>query len=103
MEHTLSCNPLEEVRAKIDEIDRELVTLIAKRGALVKNAAKFKKTTSDVKAPQRVEQVVEKAIRLAENLDANTRVVENVYRTMISSFIEMELLEHESLQEKATR
>lgn len=93
------CRSLNEVRENIDKIDREIVTLLAKRGAFVAKAASFKKTTDDVKAPNRVEQVISKVISLAHEQGANPEVVESVYRSMISAFIEAELKEHSRLNE----
>lgn len=57
----LSCSSLNEVRENIDKIDREIVALLAKRGDFVAKAASFKKTTDEVKAPNRVEQVISKS------------------------------------------
>jgi isochorismate pyruvate lyase len=89
---------LEEVRTKIDRIDRKIVELLAERGGCVKQTAKFKKTTEDVKAPQRVEQVIAKVKALATELGANPSVTEQVYRAMVRGFIEAELAEHAALQ-----
>lgn len=97
MGNTIICNSLEEVRSNIDLIDREMIGLIAKRGGFVMQAARFKKTADDVKAPQRVEQVIAKVRALANELEANPDVVEAVYRSMISAFINAELAEHEVL------
>ena len=97
MEHTENCQSIDEVRAHIDQIDRQLVALLAARGAYVKQAARFKKTTDDVKAPQRVEQVIAKVTALAAELGANPTVTEQTYRAMISGFIEAELAEHQTL------
>lgn len=94
---TTTCQSIEEVRANIDSIDRQIVSLIAQREGYVKQAAKFKKTTDDVKAPQRVAQVIAKVTALAQSLGANSDVTEQVYRAMISSFINAELAEHAAL------
>jgi isochorismate pyruvate lyase len=91
------CNSIEEVRDNIDRIDRQIVLLLAERGGYVKQAARFKKTTDDVKAPQRVEQVISKVTALSEELGVNPAVTEQVYRAMISGFINAELKEHASL------
>jgi isochorismate pyruvate lyase len=91
---TAKCASIEEVRANIDRIDRLIVALLAERGDYVMQAAQFKKTTDDVKAPQRVEQVIAKVRALAEELGANPSVTERVYRSMISGFIEAELAEY---------
>lgn len=88
------CTSLEEVRAHIDAIDRSIVTLLAERGRFVAQAARFKKSADDVKAPQRVEQVLSKVRVLAEELGAHPDVTESVYRAMIGAFIDAELAEH---------
>ncbi len=94
-----NCNSLNEVRDNIDKIDRKIVELLAQRGAFVTQAASFKKTTDEVKAPNRVEQVIAKVTALAHEQGANPVVVESVYRAMISAFIEAELKEHAVLNE----
>lgn len=91
------CTSLDEVRQRIDEIDRSLVTLLAKRGQLVTQAASFKKTTDDVRAPARVEQVISKVRELACETGASADVVEHVYRAMISAFVAEELATHAQL------
>jgi len=93
-----TCNSLDDVRSNIDRIDRQIVAYLAERGGYVKQAAKFKKSKDDVRAPQRVEQVISKVVALAEELGANTDVTEQVYRAMISGFINAELAEHAALQ-----
>jgi isochorismate pyruvate lyase len=91
------CTSIDEVRVNIDSIDKEIVGLLAERGGFVKQAARFKKTTDDVKAPQRVEQVITKVRALAAELGGNPEVTEAVYRSMISAFISAELQEHADL------
>jgi isochorismate pyruvate lyase len=91
---TTDCLSIEEVRENIDRIDRQIVMLLADRGHYVKQAARFKTTTDDVKAPARVEQVISKVKSLACELGANQTVVEQVYREMIAGFINEELAEH---------
>ena len=39
----VNCDSLEQVREKIDGLDRQIVGLIAERGAYVSQAARFKK------------------------------------------------------------
>ena len=57
---TVPCNSLDEVRAHIDRIDRQLVTLMAERETYVRQAARFKQTIEDVVVPARIEQIVVK-------------------------------------------
>ena len=56
---------LQEIRIQIDQIDRQMIALLAARGAYVKQSVHFKKTADDVKTPQRVEQVNVKVTALA--------------------------------------
>jgi len=95
------CSSIEQVRANIDRIDQQIVALLAQRGSYVKQAAAFKATTADVRAPQRVQQVIDKVVALANDLGANQKVTEQVYRAMIAGFIESELAEHAALQNHA--
>lgn len=94
----IECSSIEDVRENINQIDEEIVKLIAKRWYFVKQAAKFKKDTADVKAPKRVEEVISKVKNLAKTNGANEEVVENIYRTMIDSFINAEMNEFEHLK-----
>ncbi|MBV4483227.1 chorismate mutase [Pseudomonas khavaziana] len=88
------CTTLEEVRNNIDLLDQQIVALIAERGHYVSQAARFKKSTDDVRAPQRVEQVIAKVRGLSQVAGANPEVTEQVYRAMITAFIRQELAEY---------
>lgn len=96
----MKCENLEEVRGNIDRIDREIIKLIAERSTYVAQAASFKKNSDEVKAPQRVEKVINKVRDLAHENNVNADIVENIYREMINSFIKFELAEHEKLIKK---
>jgi chorismate mutase/ribosomal protein S18 acetylase RimI-like enzyme len=85
------CNSIEDVRENIDNIDNQIVRLIAQRGHFVKQAVKFKKNTDDVKAPDRVKSVISKILSIAKETGADPVIVEKVYQTMIQGFIDSEL------------
>ncbi|KRA26300.1 MULTISPECIES: chorismate mutase [unclassified Pseudomonas] len=91
------CTTLEEVRNKIDVLDQQIVALMAERGHYVSQAARFKKNTDGVKAPQRVEQVIAKVRGLSQVVGANPEVTEQVYRAMITAFIRQEMAEYAAL------
>ena len=93
----VTCTTLEEVRSNIDRLDQQIVSLLAERGHYVSQAARFKKDTDGVKAPQRVEQVISKVRDLSHTVGANPDVTEQVYRAMIAAFIQQELAEHAAL------
>jgi len=84
------CATLGEVRVNIDRIDREIVRAMAERSKYVHEAARFKRSAADVEAPQRVEQVVEKAKALAAQDGLPPEVAEATYRAMIKAFTEYE-------------
>ena len=90
-----ACNTLEDVRSHIDEIDRALIALIAERSEYVKQAARFKKDVDAVKAPARVEKVIEKVRAESGRHGLDPDVTEAVYRTMIDQFVRMELKVHQ--------
>ncbi len=81
---------LDLVRSNIDRLDREIIDLIAQRGAYVIQAARFKASDAEVEAPQRVEQVIAKVRTLATAAGLAPRVAEAAYRAMIAAFIEVE-------------
>ena len=97
MNPIIECRSLEEVRGQIDRLDRQLVGLIAERGAYVQQAARFKKDTAAVAAPQRVTQVLARVDALAIELGAERRVVEATWRAMIAAFIDAEQAAHAAL------
>ncbi|MET1077933.1 MAG: chorismate mutase [Pseudomonas sp.] len=97
MNSIIECASLEAVRGEIDRLDRQLVGLLAERGAYVNQAAAFKHDSDAVRAPQRVEQVLAKVRELAREQGAEVAVVEAVYRAMIAAFIEVELARHAQL------
>lgn len=89
------CANLEEVRERIDALDRELVGLLADRFAYARQAAAFKVSVADVPAPERVAKVIGNVRRLAEEAGAPPEGVEAVYRALIDAMIRLELDLHE--------
>lgn len=87
---TIGCDSLEDVRREIDRIDAAIVRLIAERGGYVRQAARFKRSESDVAAPERARAVVERARALAEREGADPDLVADLYRMMIDRFIATE-------------
>jgi isochorismate pyruvate lyase len=88
------CASLDEVRANIDRLDREIVQLLAQRGKYVVQAARFKHTEAEVHAPVRVEQVVANVRRHALEFGASPEVVERGYRVLVAEFTAEELAAH---------
>lgn len=87
----MSYATLEDVRKEIDRIDVQLVSIVARRAACVKAAAAFKVDHSAVRAPDRVQQVMDKVRNLAAEQGLPEVIVETVYRSMIDALIDYEL------------
>jgi isochorismate pyruvate lyase len=85
---------LQEVRERIDALDRQLVRLLAERFAYGKQAAGFKKSAEEVPAPERVERVIANVRALATEAGAPEEGVEKVYRALIQAMIDLELQLH---------
>lgn len=89
---------IEAVRKEIDQLDQQLVALIARRGECVKAAAGFKKDSTAVRAPDRVQQVIDKVKGQAKAQGLPEEIIEQVYRAMITAFIDYELQQHSELK-----
>jgi len=87
----MECNSLKEVRENIDRIDCQIIKLIGERGAYVAQASKFKQNTNEVRAPKRLEAVIDRVRTLADQYGANPDMIEKLYREMIAQFITMEM------------
>ena len=81
---------IDEVRARIDDVDRQIVTLLARREVLVRRAGRLKTDVSQVPAPRRAALVVDSAAALAATLGADPGVVRATYTAMVSAFIALE-------------
>lgn len=96
----MNFSSIEGLRQAIDNIDTQLVALIAKRGECVKAAAAFKKDQDAVRAPDRVQLVIDKVRAEAAEVGLPEDIIEKTYRAMINAFIDYELEQHKSLTEK---
>jgi len=82
---------LQEVRAEIDRVDRQLVHGIAEREIWVRAAGKLKAMAPAVHNPERIQQVLTGVRAIATELGADPDVVERTYRSMIAAFVDLEL------------
>ena len=81
----MTFSTLADVRSQIDSIDSELVSLIAQRAECVKAAAAFKTDHSAVRAPARVQQVIDRVREKAAAAGLPEVIIEKVYRSMIDA------------------
>lgn len=82
---------LGELRARIDALDEEIITLLARRALCVRDATRFKKDHHQVAAPARQAQVFARVRALAQahedQFPGFGDVVESTYRTLVGAFI----------------
>lgn len=85
------CANLQEIRAEIDRLDREVIAAFGQRFAYVKAAAKFKTSEATVKASDRFATMLNQRREWAAAEGLNPDVIERLYRDLITHFIEEEL------------
>ena len=86
---------IEEIRSKLDKIDKELVRLIAERVALIPAIGEYKKKNNlPMHNPEREKQIFESKRKIAEELCVNPDLVEDIFKRLIreSYRIEEEIL-----------
>lgn len=77
---------LEQVRAALDQLDRQIVALLAQRGQLVCQAAKFKQSLDEIHSAARADQTLAKVRLMSQEVAANPGVVQQVYRKILAAF-----------------
>lgn len=74
---------LHEYRRKIDELDKELLSILSKRMDVVKNIGEFKKMhNTSVLQKARWEDIVQRTVDLGKKLDLNPRLVTTVLKAI---------------------
>jgi isochorismate pyruvate lyase len=85
------CATMAEVRAGVDEIDRLLVQIVARRQRYMDAAARIKPTRAVVRDEARIQQVLDNVHVAAEQAGLSWAIAEPVWRTMIERCIAHEL------------
>ena len=84
------CTSMEEVRAEIDRIDRELVDRIGERFTYVDRAWQLKNSPAEARVPWRIQQVIDKVKARATEKRLPPELVEALWRQMIGWFVQYE-------------
>ena len=87
------CNTLDEARTEIDKVDDEIVKLIAKRNDYIKQIAHFKTSIDEVKAEDRIADVISRVRQQAIELDLSPNLINDLYVRMIDGMVESEIAE----------
>ena len=88
-----TCSTLDEARAEIDKVDEEIVKLIAKRNDYIKQIAHFKTSVYEVKAEDRISDVISRVREQAISLDLSPNLINELYVKMIDAMVESEIAE----------
>lgn len=92
-----------DVRAGVDQIDRELVALLAKRFGFMNAAARIKPDRGAVRDEGRKRQVIDNVRREARSAGIPETVITAVWDVLIEGSIAYELERFDSLREDAAR
>jgi isochorismate pyruvate lyase len=84
------CANLKELRKEIDQLDREIVALLAARAGYVARAAEIKESRAAIVDDARIEQVIAHVRSAAAARRVDPDLMEAIYRAMIAAFIAFE-------------
>jgi len=90
------CNSLKEVREEIDKIDDQIVDLIATRNAYIRELAHFKNSIDEIKAKDRVDDVINRMRSRAIELDLSPNLINDLYIRMIDTMVDTEVTEFQN-------
>jgi len=85
------CISKDEIRQQIDIVDKEIITLFAKRFEYVSEIVKFKNDVESVIAQDRKNEVIEVRGKWAEELGLDKLTYETIYKVLIENNINKEL------------
>ena len=90
MKKAQDCESMSEVRAGIDQIDQQLVDLLAQRWTYVDRAWVFKRSPEEASVPWRNKDVIEKVRARAEATGMPAEMAESLWRLIIGWGIQYE-------------
>ena len=88
-----TCNTLEEVRSEIDILDEKIVELISQRSHYIRQAASFKNSVDEVKAEDRIDDIMQRLRHKAIELEVSPNMITDLYKIMIDEMVETEIAE----------
>ncbi len=87
------CHSLQEVREEIDKLDDEIIKLISKRARYIRQAVKFKNSIEEIKAKDRVDEVLQNVRHEALALNLSPNLITKLYEIIIDDMVESEIAE----------
>ena len=92
------CESMDDVRAGVDALDRQLVKLLARRQRFMDAAARIKPSRDVVRDPARIEDVVAKVLTAAKAEGLSPSIAEPVWRELIERCIAYEFDSYDALR-----
>ena len=82
---------MDKIRQQIDQIDQELVKLLAKRQRCVERAITVKRRDGiPARVPERISEVIDNARTLARTYNADPGLIETLWTEMVEWFVAYE-------------
>ena len=91
MKRPEDCENIGDVRQAIDMLDREIIQLIRRRAHYVDRAAHFKTGEQSVRDPERQRAMLQVRRGWAEENGLDPDTIEDIYRTLVSYFVNREM------------
>ena len=85
------CESMTDIRTEIDRLDRQVLALLGQRFAYVKAASKFKTSETTVRAPERLQAMLQQRRVWAEEEGLNADAIEKMYQDLVNHFIDEEM------------
>lgn len=92
------CETMEEVRAGVDDVDRRIVALMARRFGFMDAAARIKQDRMAVRDERRKAEVLAKVEAAATERGVDAKLVRRLYDELIESSIAYEFEEFDRLR-----
>jgi isochorismate pyruvate lyase len=86
-----NCKNIQDIRAEIDRIDKEIITALAERLEYVVEAAKYKSDIDAVMAPDRHAVMLKQRMELVSKLNIDPEIVEKVYKLLLDYYKQRQL------------
>lgn len=84
------CASLADVRAAIDDLDREMISLLGRRAQYVHAAARFKTDAASVRAADRVQAMLAQRRLWAMEEELDPDVIAQLFTLLVEYFIKRE-------------
>ncbi|OQE40116.1 hypothetical protein PENCOP_c006G03408 [Penicillium coprophilum] len=87
---TTCCDSLDEIRTALDDIDNEILSLLNRRAAYVREATRFKSTRASVNVPSRNEAVLKQAEQQAVEIGVPVTIARAAMGAILNSSVPFE-------------